>query len=237
MEPVGLDRFFLNNDNIFAQLSTNNIEENFALRKQIYQNKELYFENIPEDAVDENIDDKEVYDNINKAITEGKTMLCQKIKDHSTKTDERDSTSQIKDYVDEINININRMLNKVQFDTEPILSEEEKSELHSHIDIVAFEMQSIVSLVSTSATKRIQDLNNELKNIGKSIRRLSNMYGIFRHVARTCPICMTNEVDGFYDPCCHSACLTCMNSHSKKSSYCFYCRAKVTKINKIFFSM
>lgn len=234
-QPMSLDRFFTNNENIFTQLSTNNIEENFALRKQIYQNRELYFEQP--DEIEDTLENNEVYENINNAIVEGKVMLTQKITDHAAKTVERETTSQIKDYVDETNLDVNRMLNKIQYDVSSILSEEEKTDLHAHIDIVSFEMQSIVSIISNSTSNKIKDLNEELKNISKAIRKLSTMYGIFRHVARTCPICMTNEVDGFYDPCCHSACMTCMNLHSKKSSYCFYCRAKVNKINKIFFSM
>lgn len=86
----------------------------------------------------------------------------------------------------------------------------------------------------------LEDLKTELAltNIEKDklsvmIKSLSITYGIIKNApfTHTCPICITNEVDVYFDPCGHTVCKSC-----SKSQYCHMCRTKIISIRSLFYS-
>lgn len=75
--------------------------------------------------------------------------------------------------------------------------------------------------------------NIEKDKLSAMIKSLSVTYGIIKNApfTHTCPICITNEVDVYFDPCGHTVCRTC-----SKSQYCHMCRTKIIAIRSLFYS-
>jgi hypothetical protein len=71
------------------------------------------------------------------------------------------------------------------------------------------------------------------------ILSLSNTYSILRTtpLVHICPICMTNDVDTFLEPCGHTICNECIsNKFCNSSKFCYMCRASVRGIRRLYFS-
>lgn len=67
------------------------------------------------------------------------------------------------------------------------------------------------------------------------IKALASVYNIIRStpMIHICPVCLTNEVNVYNDPCGHTLCQNCSH-HS--GMYCHMCRMKVKSIRSIYYS-
>lgn len=74
-------------------------------------------------------------------------------------------------------------------------------------------------------------LNKE--RIEALLASLGSTYNILRltPLVRVCPICLTNEVDTYLDPCGHTLCKTC-----NRDKFCHMCRTQVRSSRKIYYS-
>jgi len=71
------------------------------------------------------------------------------------------------------------------------------------------------------------------------IMSLSKTYSILRTspLVHICPICMTNDVDIFLEPCGHTICNECIsNKFCNSSKFCYMCRTSVRGIRRLYFS-
>lgn len=71
------------------------------------------------------------------------------------------------------------------------------------------------------------------------IMSLSKTYSILRDapLVHICPICMTNDVDTFLEPCGHTICKECVsNKFNSSSKFCFMCRTAVRGIRRLYYS-
>jgi hypothetical protein len=68
------------------------------------------------------------------------------------------------------------------------------------------------------------------------IQSLGTTYNVIRNapMTHTCPICMTNEVDTYLEPCGHTFCHSCFNVRAL--THCHMCRTKVRTPKNIFYS-
>jgi hypothetical protein len=75
--------------------------------------------------------------------------------------------------------------------------------------------------------------NIEKDKLCVMIKSLAVTYGIIKNApfTHTCPICITNEVDIYFDPCGHTVCKSC-----SKSQYCHMCRTKIITVKSLFYS-
>lgn len=98
-----------------------------------------------------------------------------------------------------------------------------------------------VTKMTQKETAVLEDLQSEqgILEIRKdklqfAIRYLLTTYNILKSTATVhlCPICLTNEIDAFIDPCGHTLCTKC----SSKITYCHMCRTKVKVAKSIYFS-
>lgn len=66
-----------------------------------------------------------------------------------------------------------------------------------------------------------------------TIRALGTSYNILKNapIHHTCPICITNEVDTYLEPCGHTLCRTC-----NRGTYCHMCRTKVRTAKSLYYS-
>ena len=75
------------------------------------------------------------------------------------------------------------------------------------------------------------------------IKKLNN----FNH-CNVCPLCFTNTVDHFLDPCGHTFCKSCIQDHLRKNgeldlyqvgrndnSQCCYCRERIKTVRQLYF--
>lgn len=97
-------------------------------------------------------------------------------------------------------------------------------------------IQSIRTLHSLAADHLHGQLAVVAKNLSASkikLRLLSSMCSLNQHVTlgHACPICYSNEVDVYCDPCGHTFCKKCV-----KSQFCYLCRIKIKKISKLYFT-
>lgn len=71
------------------------------------------------------------------------------------------------------------------------------------------------------------------------ILSLSKTYNILRRtpLVHICPICMTNDVDTFLEPCGHTICKECIsNKFCNSNKFCYMCRTPIRNTKKIYFS-
>lgn len=98
-----------------------------------------------------------------------------------------------------------------------------------------------ITKMTEKETAVLEDLQSEqgILEIKKdklecAIRYLLTTYNILKSTStfHACPICLTNEIDAFIDPCGHTLCTKCSN----KITYCHMCRTKVKVAKSIYFS-
>ena len=91
--------------------------------------------------------------------------------------------------------------------------------------------------------------NNKLKNtkdkyIAKRKELNSYLYFIQKlnkwNICSICPICITNKIDSYCNPCGHTACKKCLErkpttSNNLNSNKCPICREYISEIRKLFF--
>lgn len=100
--------------------------------------------------------------------------------------------------------------------------------------------------VSTLKATILEDFDSELasSSIEKDrlealILSLGKTYGILRTspLVHVCPICMTNDVDTFLEPCGHTICHDCIsNKFCNSTKFCYMCRTAVRGIRRLYFS-
>lgn len=68
-----------------------------------------------------------------------------------------------------------------------------------------------------------------------SIKYLAKTYGILKDapLTHTCPVCITNEVDMYLEPCGHTLCHYCLQ---QKPTYCHMCRTKIRLAKSLYYS-
>ena len=72
------------------------------------------------------------------------------------------------------------------------------------------------------------------KNINKYldiIKKLNHM-----NVSNSCPVCLTNPVNIYLNPCGHTLCDGCYNRVSDNEKKCFLCRTRVLSKFPLYFS-
>lgn len=89
-------------------------------------------------------------------------------------------------------------------------------------------------------TNALEDLQSQqgLVEIKKDkleclIYYLLSTYNILKstQILHVCPVCLTNEIDVFLNPCGHTLCRSCC-----KITFCHMCRTKVKEIKSLYFS-
>ena len=75
----------------------------------------------------------------------------------------------------------------------------------------------------------------ELNKYFDIIKSLNNL-----NVSNTCPLCLTNKIDLYINPCGHCCCMTCkdrlLQYENSMDSNCFICRKRINSFNGIYLS-
>lgn len=98
-------------------------------------------------------------------------------------------------------------------------------------------------------SSKIKDNDNLLKIKEKYISKRKELHSYLYFIQKLnkwntsaiCPICITNRIDSYCNPCGHTACADCLNrnhminSTSYNSNKCPICREYINEIRKLFF--
>lgn len=91
--------------------------------------------------------------------------------------------------------------------------------------------EQIISTMQTDAGLLIVN-RDKLEAI---IRSLGSSYNVIKNTPmhHTCPICITNEVDVYLEPCGHTLCKSCSRV---QNTHCHMCRTKIRSNRNIYYS-
>jgi hypothetical protein len=227
--------FRINNDSIYQSLNNDQlmtIEEIMKLRKEMLEEKdnlihltekerecetklEMYC--VTEDEINE-------IKHINDIVVSGKDKLLNCLKQYNACSESISLIEiKIKDIID-ASFTVNQNLRRL---------------FEIHPDFLELS-NNLVENLWDKKNELIEELQSELgvtciarDRLGAIIMSLAKTYHILRNVPynHICPICLTNEVDIYLEPCGHTLCNSC-----NRSDFCHMCRTRVKTSKGIFYS-
>jgi hypothetical protein len=107
-------------------------------------------------------------------------------------------------------------------------NDENIQQIKQNIDVVTAKIKNETTIVKAKETY-IQEK--------KKFHKFLNILKLFNHmnVGSTCSICLTTNVDMFFDPCGHTACSRCCEKIKEKKK-CPLCRKNIIYTRKLYFT-
>ena len=153
----------------------------------------------------------------------------------------------LQDELDDLNINYNKELKHTKDDIIKIKSSIKFMEQMEEDYKLDESIRDIINKLN-DYSKRILE-NNKLKNaknmyIEKRKELNSYLYFIQKlnkwNITSICPICITNKIDSYCNPCGHTACKNCLERkpstpNNINNNKCPICREYISEIRKLFF--
>lgn len=202
------------------------VQQDFAMKKKIYENKELFHQ------IDEPEKTSNEIDEINEFVNKGKTILLQSI-NHRNKLDlyKNDVSNSINNIVSVCNDMISGLSTISKVAKHHAICDEQFDTTNKNI---ITNINNLKESVIQQLQEREKQSDIRIKEQETIIRQLGKTYGILKSATLnySCPICISNSIEVFCDPCGHTFCEGCM-----KSNYCFLCRTKINKVKKLYISM
>lgn len=209
-----------------------NIEQEYNLRKLIYENRDLFF------ALDKNQlsltqeipkSQKEELDKMAESVKTAKDLLTTELKKHAQLVEERNnavnSQYQLQNSCQSAYRDLSNNVGAISDDNQEVVN---------HLDNINYSLQSISEMLNASIKNKIDELDSEIKKCAAVLSYLSQTFQILKEssVNCMCPICLNNQVDVYINPCGHTCCNACI----RNSRYCYLCRTRISQYNKIFFN-
>jgi chromosome segregation ATPase len=212
-----------------TQFNAEDIEKLLETHKAIRENgDDIAGEIEPEpDEPDENED-------LYKSIKESCGKALEKLKDEISRFNSKKDTLQEKIAFNDCLIftqreNTTRLKNIMMSN----LVQQNESQIKACEDVIAM-TDAYFKDIQTTLTEDINTVRKDVSDSKKTIRNLLSALSLPKSLAVAtlqCPICMTEKVKIFCDPCGHTYCSKCL-----KSTHCYICRTKVKKMNSLFFN-
>lgn len=216
-----------------SDVQPNSMDELFAQRKLIYENKDLFYNITSEhqqtdkeqksDLVDAS--EQQLIADISMHVKRGIEMIVKELHTFNVIKDDIEnletSFTQGKRAVDSIRDNFKLLCNMYNPTEDSNVSFEKQLEPIRN----AIEMRN----------NDIRERKRKLHICAEKIRLLSDVYRVVKNanVFYTCPICLTRDVTHFLTSCGHTMCEECS---AKLSVKCFICRRKIERVQNLFFS-
>lgn len=221
-----------NSDANLGNMLQTTLEEKYQLRMQLYENRDVISEiNKIDETIIDLLENKQELIELKKNIQKGKDLLVEELQKHkklAIKNIEIDEFENItKSLCTECDFKITLL--KTYFQNHTNVA----NELQDYIDGMYYSLQQIVDLINKTVELKTNDIK---KDITKNTAIIKYMAETFHTVKESqfghiCPICLTNEVNIFCNPCGHTFCNKCFAN----SQYCYMCRLKINKIHPLFF--
>jgi hypothetical protein len=213
------------------ELSSTSVDEKYNLRKKLYENRDVFHEvNEKSVALEIPIEEKQQLDAIREHVSHGREILLKELDMHKHLTDEKIKLETFENSCKSICLECQQKVSMIanSFDEHGFQTQD----LQDHIDGVIYAIGQIYELINNNVTEKNKTLKELVDKNKTKIKYLSDTYNIIRNtnIGHLCPVCLTNEVNTFCEPCGHSFCNKCM-----KSTYCYICRLKINKLHPLFF--
>lgn len=212
-------------------LFSNNLEHEFNMRQLLYDNKDV-IQKIEDDSEEEVDEDEET-----KKITDAITQAQKSLKDNII---EYNKISMEKQKLDDIIKNTKNTCFDIQNRVDHLhnicsTNKIEVDHIQDTLDQINYSLLYITDSIETAMKEKKQSYDDQLITCKKKVKTLSRAYNVLRNtsVSYTCPVCLCNQVDCFNDPCGHSMCTLC----ASKTNHCYFCRARVSRVVKLFFML
>jgi len=222
-------RNILKEINITQNKNVENVNEIFEVRKQIYDNRELFYKVTESNQIV--LENQNEIDEITENVKKGRQMLLEELSKNRELVNDKNNLDEFKTI--SLNICTENLQNikhlKLCFDNQEFNTDD----LQNFIDNIEYSIGNIIDLVNENVKNKADKINSNFEKNTSLIKSLSDLYNIFKSTSslHTCPSCMLNESNVFCN-CGHTFCNTCID----KSKYCYMCRAPITKINKLYLS-
>ena len=174
------------------------------------------------------IEEKKEDDNVKKCSD----MFDEFIKDYKKKQEHYlECKNKFQDEINKSKNNIKKLDLIIQFirELDKDCNDQETEELLNNLKILSNKIENDKNIIiaRTEYIKCRKDIENNL-NLIKKINSLN--------MSNTCPLCLTNQVNIYLNPCGHTCCEECYGRLSNNENKCFLCRSNIMSKNPLYFS-
>lgn len=221
--------------------SPTRLQDLFALRQQIYENKELFHQHAVSEQPDADAPPvNDAFDVLEKHIEEGRQHMSDTILRYNALLSQKEIYDTL---MQTLSINTSLITRNIA-DNQSLLSnmiatESNMEPLVHTIDTLNACMSNIeachTQALDCVKSQCIMPVENELKVVNKKIHRCAKAFGILKNASmgHTCPICLTNDVSYYTAPCGHTVCKDC---RAQLRTKCFMCRKNIDACHPLFFN-
>jgi len=174
------------------------------------------------------IEEKKEDDGIKKCSD----MFDEFIKDYKKKQEHYlECKNKFQDEISRSKNNIKKLDLIIQFirELDKDCNDQETEELLNNLKVLSNKIENDKNIITarTEYIKSRKDIENNL-NLIKKINSLN--------MSNTCPLCLTNQVNIYLNPCGHTCCEECYGRLSNTENKCFLCRSNIMSKNPLYFS-
>jgi len=174
------------------------------------------------------IEEKKEDDNVKKCSD----MFDEFIKDYKKKQEHYlECKNKFQDEINRSKNNIKKLDLIIQFirELDKDCNDQETEELLNNLKNLSNKIENDKNIITarTEYIKCRKDIENNL-NLIKKINSLN--------MSNTCPLCLTNQVNIYLNPCGHTCCEECYGRLSNNENKCFLCRSNIMSKNPLYFS-
>tara|TARA_B100000900_G_scaffold408965_1_gene424077 strand:- start:420 stop:1196 length:777 start_codon:yes stop_codon:yes gene_type:complete len=159
-------------------------------------------------------------------------MFDEFIKDYKKKQEHYlECKNKFQDEINRSKNNIKKLDLIIQFirELDKDCNDQETEELLNSLKILSNKIENDKNIITarTEYIKSRKDIENNL-NLVKKINSMN--------MSNTCPLCLTNQVNIYLNPCGHTCCEECYGRLSNTENKCFLCRSNIMSKNPLYFS-
>ena len=159
-------------------------------------------------------------------------MFDEFIKDYKKKQEHYlECKNKFQDEINRSKNNIKKLDLIIQFirELDKDCNDQETEELLNSLKILSNKIENDKNIITarTEYIKSRKDIENNLN----LIKKINSM-----NMSNTCPLCLTNQVNIYLNPCGHTCCEECYGRLSNTENKCFLCRSNIMSKNPLYFS-
>jgi len=174
------------------------------------------------------IEEKKEDDNVKKCSD----MFDEFIKDYKKKQEHYlECKNKFQDEINRSKNNIKKLDLIIQFirELDKDCNDQETEELLNSLKILSNKIENDKNIIT--ARKEYIKCRKDIENNLNLIKKINSM-----NMSNTCPLCLTNQVNIYLNPCGHTCCEECYGRLSNTENKCFLCRSNIMSKNPLYFS-
>lgn len=181
-------------------------------------------------VIDGEVEVDEELAQINASIQRAKQLVDVNLTKYHTWKDEERENLRLKELVE---TTLDDMLLRLQFIADAFTKRFPDETVSSNLTKIEQTLKDVKESMITPVQEKLDMIQKEVTTCKKTLHTLAGFVNLSRQLSskNLCPICYHNDVDVYCDPCGHTFCQKCV-----KANYCYLCRTKIQKVQKLFFT-